>query len=432
MIRKTMSLFIVAILSALVISGCSGDKEENEENNENNENEEAIEPSEEENDEDDVDENEEENDEDENESNAHESSGDFTSLIEYMEETTDGTAEVLYENTEQQVHESDTITVTLNGYTLVELKDFHTNFSIPFGDETDGGVVIAEYTIENNDDQDAYYMTDFHIEYTGTSKFHNNYDSLLPEDVQIKKMLKPDTDYLIEAGESVTGYYAYAFSPEQLETIIELSTVTVKVNQPHNEKGDVNAKFGKEGQFILSLSEEAEKKAEANKAFYQDKATYENMGDKKMLKEKDNINMSEMLRDVEVTLDGYQFAEFTPNEVEAPRFSNFTNGIVLLTVKLIIDNGGDEEVDQGASIAKLTVNDGSQYLLNEGMLLNYRYGDVIEPGETDEILQVFVLDQEQYEKIWKDKSFELEIGPMRNHDAKDISKGNKISFTLPE
>ncbi|PAQ15793.1 hypothetical protein CD798_04780 [Bacillaceae bacterium SAOS 7] len=155
------------------------------------------------------------------------------------------------------------------------------------------------------------------------------------------------------------------------------------------------------------------------------------MGEKKMLKEKSGINESQPLGDVNVTLDGYQFAEFTPNEVEAPRFTSFPNGVVLLTVKLQLDNKGAEQVGLSSMNSKLTVNDGAQYSRNEGMLLNYKYSEVINSGEKGELLQVFVLDKEQYEKIWKDKAFELEIGPIKNQEAKDISKGKVATFTLP-
>ena len=83
-------------------------------------------------------------------------------------------------------------------------------------------------------------------------------------------------------------------------------------------------------------------------------------------------------------------------------------------------------------LSKLAVNDGTQYLLDEGMLLNYGYNDVIKSGETGELLQIYVLDQEQYEKIWKDKAFEIELGPIRNQGAEDISKGKIATFILPK
>ena len=49
-----------------------------------------------------------------------------------MEEETEGTAKILYENKEPQVHKMDGVTVSLDAYTLLELNDFHTDFRIPF------------------------------------------------------------------------------------------------------------------------------------------------------------------------------------------------------------------------------------------------------------------------------------------------------------
>lgn len=154
------------------------------------------------------------------------------------------------------------------------------------------------------------------------------------------------------------------------------------------------------------------------------------MGEKKMLKEESDIGESEQLGDVTVTLEGYQITEFTPNEVEAPRFTDFNNGIVLLTAKFDLDNQGSEPINLSSMSSKLIVNDGSQYILDQGMLLNYRYGDVIETGDSGEYLQIYTLDKEQYEKIWKDKPIELEFGPIRGEEAKDISKGKTATFEL--
>lgn len=425
--NKKINLFVVALISVILVLSACGKKDANDNEKEKNDNE-NVEVNE--NNDENEEENEEPEEEEEKEENKEVSAGDFSSTIDYMEEQTDGETKVLYENTEQQVHESDSIRVALNGYTLVELNDFHTDFNIPFDDQTDGGVLLAEYTIENTGDEDIYFMPDLHVEYPGTPKFYDNYDQLTPKEEQIKTMLAHSNDYELKAGEELTGYYAYPFSPEALDHIVDLSTVTVVVNKPHNEKGDVNSNFGKDGKFTLSLNEAGEEKASSSAEFYQDKATYDDMGEKKMLKEKSDIADTQELRDVKVTLDGYQFTEFIPNEVEAPRFESFTNGIALLTLKLNIENNGDTEVAQSSNSSKLTV-DNSQYMLGEGMLLDYKYSDVIEAGESGELLQVFLLDLEQYEKIWKDKAFDFEIGPFRDIEGKDISKGNRVEFTLP-
>ncbi|GEN85631.1 hypothetical protein [Oceanobacillus sojae] len=148
-----------------------------------------------------------------------------------------------------------------------------------------------------------------------------------------------------------------------------------------------------------------------------------------MIEQEDDIGESEKLADVAITLDGYQVVDFTPNADEAPRYTDPDN-VAIATIRFEIDNQSDEEIGLGDISSKLTVNDGSQYLFNEGMLLSYDNSDTVAPGEEGELLQTFLLDKEMYEKIWKDKSMEIVAGPMRNTDAKDISKGNKAAFLL--
>ena len=146
-----------------------------------------------------------------------------------------------------------------------------------------------------------------------------------------------------------------------------------------------------------------------------------------MLKEKSSINNSQELGAVNVTLDGYQFTQFTPNSVEAPRFANFKNGIVLLTVKFKLDNKDTQDVSLSPISSTLRVNDGTQYTINEGMLLNYDYNASVKTGTSGELLQVFILIKSSMRRFGR-KSFEIELGPMRNKEAKDISQGKKLSL----
>src|SRR5690625_860071 len=155
------------------------------------------------------------------------------------------------------------------------------------------------------------------------------------------------------------------------------------------------------------------------------------MGNKTMVKEKEDIGETKELGNSKVTLEGYQFTEFEPNENEAPRFEDFDEGIIILTIKLLIENGEDEAIDLSSQSAKLTLNNGKQYTLHE-LFLTPHSGDLIEQGEEGEAYVVFVLDKEQYDKIWKDKPFELEYGPLNGEDTIDISKGKKVEFDLPE
>ncbi|MGE7694066.1 DUF5068 domain-containing protein [Lysinibacillus sp. NPDC094177] len=359
-------------------------------------------------------------------------SADFAPLISYMEKETQGKTKVLFENNEPQVHKMENVSISLDAYSVVELKDFHTDFNIPFGDQTDGGVILAKYTVKNDMDKDVYYMPSLYVTFTGANKDYSNYKDLIPEESQLPTKLGYKTEYLLKAGEEITGYIAYPFGETDLAKINKLGTVTVEVPKPITEKENYGSTIGSDGRFNLAINADGSKKVASNSSFYQDKATMDNMGEKKMLKEKSDINESKKIGDVNAILEGYQFTQFTPNEVEAPRFSNFSNGVTLLTVKFKLENKATSEIGLSSMSSKLSVNNGAQYSLSEGMLLNYKYNDVIKAGETGELLQVFVLDQEQYEKIWKDKAFEIELGPIRNKGAEDTSKGKKETFTLPK
>lgn len=423
-------LFYAMILLTFLIAGCSNDDETDAEPTD-------IETEEEEEVEENPDEEEEEESKEE-EASTEPSDGniDFASVVAEMEEITDGTANLLYENNEAYVHEEEDVVISLDAYQLLELNDFHTSFEIPFDDHTDGGVLLAHYTVENNRSETIYYKPDFYMNYVGAQRSRNNNRELLPDDIQIIQKLGPSNDYELPTGELVSGFAAYPLSLTELDDILELQTVEIEVNAAaenyDSSTYDYSPLIGSPTKFDISMSADGEEKLTERGQFYEDRATYENWGEKTMIKEKEDINETVSLGDSSITLIGYQFTEFTPNDVEAPRFESFENGIVLLTIKLDIENNESDPVDLSLTRSKLEVNDGAQYLLNENMLLTYSFDDVIEPGESGEWLQIYVMDQEQYEKIWKDKAFELEVGPLVSPDVDDLSKGKSDTFVLPE
>lgn len=356
----------------------------------------------------------------------------FSDQIEYMEEETEGTAEVLFESDESQEHDMEDVSLTQEGYTFVELDDFHKDFSIPFDDETDGGVVITKYTMKNDSDNDVSFMPSFYMTYSGAEKDFNNYADLLPRDEQIEDKLTSEDDYELKSGDEVSGYYTYPFGGDALDEVLEEGEAQIDINQPQEDVDDYSSTLGEEDTFTINFDQDSkdEKEASDSEGFYEDKVTAESLGDKSMIEEEDNIGDTEELRDVDVTLEGYQFTELDPGKEIENAFADSDDGVVLLTVKFDIDNGGDDEIGKDSVDSTLTMNDGKQYTINEASLLNYSMDDTIESGDSDELLQIYALDQEQYEKIWKDKPFELEIGPFRDKDAEDISKGHSVEFDL--
>lgn len=442
--RKWLILAIALFFTVAVVSAC-GDKDdndnnnnndnnvENEENNENNENENENNNNEnnDDNDLNDNDLNDNDNNDDDDKTAMAGAESDFDELIQYMEEETEGEAEILYESDNGDEHDMEGVTVSLDEYALVELNDFHMDFSIPFDDQTDGGVVITKYTVKNDSDDDVSYMPMMPATYVGAEKNIDNYREILPKEEQLAVMLTSDDDYELKAGDELTGYYTYPLGEDRLADVLDEGEIEVEIPQPQEDPDDYSSTLGDEGTFTINLSDDnAEKNEEkASKGFYEDKVTSDNWGDKEMLDNEEDMGQTEELRDVDVTLDGYQFTEFEPNSDEAPRFESFENGIVLVTIKFDLENNGDDEIGKNSVSSKLTMNDGSMYTLGDGMLLDYRNDDTIEPGDSGELLQVYLLDKRDYED-WEDRSFEVELGPLRDAEAQDISKGKKVEFDL--
>ena len=129
-------LFYAMILFAFILAGCSKEDETEPAEAETEEEEPEEEPDEEE-------EPEEEEEEEEEEVTVEPSGGDidFASVISELEDITDGTTELIYENNEPYVHDEEDVVISLDGYQLLELNDFHTTFAIPFNDQTDGAIV---------------------------------------------------------------------------------------------------------------------------------------------------------------------------------------------------------------------------------------------------------------------------------------------------
>src|SRR5699024_924303 len=271
-----------------------------------------------------------------------------------------------------------------------------------FDDQTDGGVLITKYTLKNDTDEDYSYMPMIPATYVGAEKNLDNYRDILPEDEQLAIMLTSDDDYTVKAGEEVTGYYTYPAGEDRLQDIIDAGEVEVEVPQPKEDNEDSSTAIGKEGKFIISLSDESADKNEdkASKGFYEDAVTADNMGEKEILDEEEGIDETEELGDIKVTIDRYksnecepkddeeervdlghikltlehyQFTEIEQNVDEASRFDSFENGIVLLTVKFDIENNSDDPIGKDSASSKLTMNDGSMYTLDEGMLLDYEF-----------------------------------------------------------
>lgn len=82
-------------------------------------------------------------------------------------------------------------------------------------------------------------MPNLNITFTGAQKDYSNYKDLIPKEEQLATKLSPSNNYLVKAGESISGYIAYPFGKNDLTKILELSTVSVQVPEAQANKGNM-------------------------------------------------------------------------------------------------------------------------------------------------------------------------------------------------
>jgi cobalamin biosynthesis protein CobT len=247
--KKKFILFITLLISAALIAACGSEEEEVvdavDEDETAAEEEETGEPEEEV----------EEENEEAQEEPAEETTDDghFAEIIAFMEEETQGTATVLYENTDTQTHEMEGVNVSLDAYALVELLDFHANFGAWFDDQTDGAVILSQYTITNDTDEDLYYTPNYLMSYTGADEEIVTYNSLLPEEKQIPNILADSEEFWLEAGDEFNRYYAYPLGEDRLEEVLNAGNIEVEITTPQTDPDDPSSVIGSDTIFTLPL-----------------------------------------------------------------------------------------------------------------------------------------------------------------------------------
>ncbi|WLV24277.1 DUF5068 domain-containing protein [Aciduricibacillus chroicocephali] len=350
----------------------------------------------------------------------------YRKLNEYMAEHTGGKVKVLHEDGKTREHDLDQLKVKLESYEVVSLKDVGEEFARVFDSEIGGRLVVARFTIHNAGKKDIYFIPAFSLKNRQVDYSKRNEDMFLPTAKQIAAKFDRDNAYVVKAGETVTGYEAYPLTEE----VFSESTAILDVPLAMKKKDDYKSIFGTQGKFHISLNEKGAKKLAHNSAFYEDRVIAEDMGDKKMLKEKKGINEKAKLEDIEVTLNGYQFTKFRPNRETGKRFNEFKHGMVLLTAEFTIKNGGKRPVRYFNST--LHMNNKTQTARNEIILDNNLSNEPFKSGESRKMLQVYTLDEEMYEKILKEKEFEIEFGPLYYDGKGNILGKDTVKFPLPK
>ncbi|MEO1771123.1 MULTISPECIES: DUF4352 domain-containing protein [Enterococcus] len=331
----------------------------------------------------------------------------------------------IFENTEPIVNGNDQASFTINGYQYIKAENFSRDLRIPFGDQNkEGGILLVSATYKNTSDKSIFAGPGFTMNVVGYDAAVSRNKSLLEDDL-VSELVEKKNE--IKPNEELSGYVALAIKPAAMEKIAAAGTAEFELSGLYNQadsfsKDDAIVEPKKE---IIALSGDGEVTKNESSKFYEDKATKDNMGTKTMLVEKE-LNQTEKFEDVNVTAEGYQISSFVPNEDQASRFSKFESGVVLMTVKVNVQNEGDESLNVDGTSATLTIGD-SVKMMSENMLEVDADAGNVEKGSTATKYLVFVLDKDSYDKLYKDQDYLLDVS-IYNSEFKRLTTIGDLSF----
>ncbi|WP_042354527.1 DUF5068 domain-containing protein [Bacillus rubiinfantis] len=359
------------------------------------------------------------------ETNTEQKVDDGAVLNPYIEEDLNADVEVVYTNKDPQLKHnySDDVSVQIDEYQIVHVTNMNESSKSNFDGEDEGYILTYKMTLDNKSDQDVYYAGGV------TLQSDDGMDYIIPRQhlVDRNQWLKDKSAKNVSQfskGKSFTGMNAHSMTKAQFE---KLSSPTLKIDALFLND-DVSKKLGTPAVFKLPFNDKGVEKSAKSSQLYQDKMVTDNIADKEVFFEKNDINETKEIDGVKVTLNGVQYANVTPTAAYKKSFSDFgDNGVVALTVKMTIENGSNTPFEKFLVDRKLLIDKNRGTMLNQGML-EPNYSGTSKPGDKDEFLTVFLFRKDEFSIF---KEFELKVGPLKDSNAKELFKEKTVSFDLP-
>lgn len=341
-----------------------------------------------------------------------------------IEEETGGDVEIVYTNSNPGLTHaySDKVAISIEEYQIVHVSNMNESAKYNFDDEEEGYVITYKLGFENNLDEDVFFnVSTMMLSDDGT------------ENLYMKSGLVDREDWLKGGKENAgrqyapgkyTGMQSYTMTKAQYE---RLSAPTYTIDIPLLED-DYNKKIGKDAVFKIPFNEEGAEKASKSSALYADKMVTDTIADKELFFAKEDMNETQKIDDVTITLEGVQYADVTPTKAHASRFTNFGDGpLVALTAKFQIKNDSKEAIAKSLIDKRLILDQNRGTMLSQGMLEPFLHGD-LNPGESEEILAVFLFRKDEFGLL---KELKLQFGPFADSNAKKLFKEKSVTFDLP-
>lgn len=417
-------IILSSIVAAILILGACGQAKEKEEDVSAAEQPETEKQTNENQDTETTEVEEEEEQEDEAEASENPQNEAAENINPTIEEETGGDIDIVYTNSDPGLTHaySDKVTISIEEYQIAHVSNMNESAKHNFDDEDEGYVITYKLEFENNLDEDVFFnASTMMLSDDGTENLYkriglvNREDWLLGDKDNAGRQFSPG---------KYTGMQAYTMTKAQYE---RLSAPTYTIDIPMLED-DFNKRIGKEAIFKVPFNEDGAEKASKSSALYADKMVTDTIADKELFFAKEDIDETQKIDDVTVTLEGIQYADVKPTTAHASRFSNFGDGpLVALTAKLQVKNDSKEDIARSLIDKRLILDQNRGTMLSQGMLEPTLYGD-LQPGESEEILAVFLFRKDEFDLL---KELKLQFGPLADSNAKKLFKEKSVTFDLP-
>ncbi|MCZ8520908.1 MULTISPECIES: DUF5068 domain-containing protein [Paenibacillus] len=342
----------------------------------------------------------------------------------------EGNVEVIYTNQAPgYTHNMDGFKVTVEEYQIVKVTDMNKRVaSIPFENQTEGYVVTAKVTLDNGSGKAMYYNNNYRIQVSKSSDYvpNDSNRTFIRKEDQLKSKQETEASKFA-SGEKITGLISFTLTHEEFASLKSVKPKFI-IEGGASDNDQFKGSFKGDATFDFTYSEEQKQQAASEPKFYPDRLTTDNLADKKMIFEKTGIGETKQIGDVKITLDGVQYTEVIPTAANQARFKTFgENGIVAVTVKLLIDNPSDTALSLFSTGSKLHVDGNRGTALSQG-LVEPRDPDEVKPGGGATKYHVFLFRKDEFGLY---KAFGLEFGPFTGTDGKRLFKEATAEFTLP-
>lgn len=350
--------------------------------------------------------------------------GSSENMNPYMEEETGGDIEIVYTNTEPElIHAySDKVAISIEEYQIAHVTNMNESAKHNFEDEDEGYVITYKLGFENKLEEDVFFnASTMMLSDDGTENLYMRIGLVDRAD-----WLKGDKD---KAGRQYspgkyTGMQSYTMTKDQYQ---RLTAPTFTIDMPMLED-DFYKQIGKDAIFKVPFNADGAEKATKSSALYADKMVTDTIADKELFFAKEDVNETQKIDDVSITLEGVQYANVKPTTANAERFRNFGDGpLVALTAKFQVKNDSSIAISKSMMESRLLLDQNRGTMLSQGMLEPTLYGDM-QPGESEEILTVFLFRKDEFALL---KELGLQFGPLTDSNAKKLFKEKSVTFDLP-